>query len=909
MDSAQSVAAQVGLAPTARFVEAFERRFGVGPGLFRDLHAEPGVPPPHPRRTGSPPERTRGKGPRPAPRETNESNPVGLRESRRRLIRFPAFFPPRKSAGTSSGFGDFADARFSGRRQADADGRAFPPGGRMNGGKSRGRGQILEHSFLMADSSPSIRRRLRVEGIVQGVGFRPFVHRQARAHDLTGFVRNAGGGVQIEVQGSEAELEGFMKALRASPPSGTRIDLLTSEDIPVAPGAGFAIRESEAAAARGLAFAPDAATCADCLAEVEDPSSRWFGYPFTSCSACGPRFTIAIAAPFDRKRTAMQAFAPCAACRADYEDPAGRRFHAQTIACPACGPRLALLDAAGSAIDTADPVAQAAAWVGEGRIGALKGLGGFHLFCDATNPDAVETLRRRKRREAKPLAVMVGTLAEAKALGEATAPEADWLESPARPIVLLRHHAAGAVAPGVSAGLPHTGVMLPSTALHFLLLKAAGGRPLVMTSGNAGDEPTLFRDDAAVTRLGGIADFFLTHDREIHSRCDDSVVRLAGAQPILIRRARGYAPAPRIVRFESRRPTLAAGAQLKATFALGESNRAIVGHHLGDLDDLPALAGYESTIGDYERLFRIVPERFVHDLHPDYASTRYAIARANRESKPCVAVQHHHAHLAACLAENGFVDPALGVCFDGTGYGTDGAIWGGEFLVGGLRHVERAAHLKYVAMPGGEIAIREPWRMAAAYLTAAGLPPAEHLPSVPPAALRTVGRMIAQNINSPPTSSAGRFFDAMAALLGLRHAVAYEGQAAMELEALALGVAPDGVYEFAVSGTAPAIVDLAPTVRAVARDAAAGADRRQIAARIHATLAAMIEEVSVRLARHFNVKHVALTGGVFMNAVLLEQTHRRLSTAGFQVLLHARVPPNDGGISLGQLAVAAAQSS
>lgn len=761
---------------------------------------------------------------------------------------------------------------------------------------------------MLSPDAQLIRRGLRVSGVVQGVGFRPFAHSLARDHGVTGTVSNRGGAVEIEVQGTAQAVAAFVDELTRRAPTASRIDRVAIVELMPRTESEFAIHESATDESPGIAIAPDVATCPQCLADVDDASSHWGRYPFTSCSGCGPRFTVVTAAPYDRERTTMRPFPMCAACHADYLDPASRRFHAQTIACAQCGPKLALGNADGKPIDSPVQISQAATWILDGKIGTLKGIGGFHVFCDATNLTAVTELRRRKRRDEKPLAIMVDSLAEAKRRFEITPAEEQWLTSSARPIVLLRKRREIPLAAGISAGLAHTGVMLPYSALHHLLLKAVRGRPLVMTSGNAAQEPTAFRDDEAQARLPAIADFFLTHNREIVSRCDDSVVRLAGTQHIFIRRSRGYAPAPLVVPFRSPAPTLALGAQLKSAFALGEENRAIVSHHIGDLDDFETLIDYGSSIAHYERLFRLKPQVLIHDLHPDYASTHYAMQRATRERLRAVAVQHHHAHLASCLVDNNAVGPAIGVCFDGTGYGPDGAIWGGEFLVGDCRIAQRAAHLKYVPMPGGEKAIREPWRMAAAYLTQAGVAAEESLAAIPASQLRMVAQMMNQQINSPPTSSAGRFFDAMAALLGIRHVVAYEGQAAMELEALALTREAGGVYEFTLSEAEPLVIDFGPTVRAVAEDVRQKRESALIARRIHRTVALMIETVCRRVADRSGLTTVALSGGVFMNALLLEETHCRLAQAGFKVLLHTRVPPNDGGISLGQLAVGAAQS-
>jgi hydrogenase maturation protein HypF len=597
----------------------------------------------------------------------------------------------------------------------------------------------------------------------------------------------------------------------------------------------------------------------------------------------------------------MARFALCADCSAEYHDPGNRRFHAQPTCCPRCGPTLRALDSRGLAVDEIDPVAFAARELSRGRIGAMKGIGGYHLACDARNEQAVSALRTRKARDEKPFAVMVRDLEAAAALCRLSPEERALLASPARPIVLLERRAGAGVAASVAPRSPQLGLMLPYAPLHYLILREAGG-PLVMTSGNRSDEPIAYEDGDAFRRLEGIADFFLVHDRPIHTRCDDSVLRVAGGEPLPMRRSRGYAPLPVPLPLPLSRPTLALGGQLKATFALGAGRRAFVSHHLGDLDHPAALRAWEDSIARYREMCRIEPARLVHDLHPDYASTRWALASGLER----LGVQHHHAHFASCLAENGFTGPALGICFDGTGYGLDGTIWGGEFLAGTVGSVVRAAHLLPVPMPGGERAIREPWRMAVAHLRAAGEDTA--LPGVDPAAITAVRRMLDRSVNSPLTSSMGRLFDAVAAIAGARASqVTYEGQAAIALEWLATGLDPDGAYPVELFEQGDRlVVDTRPLVAAAAADARAGAGAARIGRRFHSAVVDLIAAVCGRLRRRTGLEAVALSGGVFVNAILAREAAVRLETDGFRVLRHRVVPPNDGGLCLGQLAAVCA---
>jgi hydrogenase maturation protein HypF len=750
-------------------------------------------------------------------------------------------------------------------------------------------------------ASVRARRSIAVEGVVQGVGFRPFVHGLASRLGLGGFVCNRAGGVLIEVEGESQALERFLEEVRQRPPPLARIEEITWLESPPRGEARFHIEESSAEPGGAVQISPDVATCEDCLREMLDPGDRRFRHPFLNCTNCGPRLTVVTGAPYDRERTTMARFALCPDCSAEYHDPSDRRFHAQPTCCPRCGPTLQPLDSRGAALDEPDPVAFAARELSRGRIGAIKGVGGYHLACDARSEPAVSELRRRKARDEKPFAMMVRDLAAAAALCRLSPEERALLASPARPIVLLDRREGGGVAASVAPRSPQLGLMLPYAPLQHLILREVGG-PLVMTSGNRSDEPIAHDDRDALERLSGIADFFLVHDRPIHTRCDDSVLRVAGNEPLPVRRSRGYAPLPIRLPLSLSRPALALGGQLKATFALGAAKRAFVSHHLGDLDHPAALRAWEESIARYQDLCRIEPARVVHDLHPDYASTRWALASGLER----FSVQHHHAHFASCLAENGFVGPALGVCFDGTGYGLDGTIWGGEFLAGDIGSVVRAAHLLPVPMPGGERAIREPWRMAVAHLRAAGEDDA--LPGVDPAALSAVRRMLERSVNSPLTSSMGRLFDAIAAIAGAcASEVSYEGQAAVALEWLATGLDPDRAYPVELFEQGDRlVVDTRPVVAAALADARAGAGAARIGRRFHSTVVEMIAAVCGRLRQRTGLATVALSGGVFVNAILAREAAARLEAGGFQVLRHRVVPPNDGGLCLGQLAAVSA---
>ncbi|WP_406699267.1 carbamoyltransferase HypF [Singulisphaera sp. Ch08] len=749
------------------------------------------------------------------------------------------------------------------------------------------------------------RRAISISGIVQGVGLRPFVFGLASQFGLRGFVKNQTGGVLIEVEGEDRSVDGFFVSLMNRPPPLAQFEEVTCKSCLPRNDICFRIESSSADATSLIFPSPDVATCDDCLAELFDPRDRRFRYPFLNCTNCGPRFTIIRNAPYDRERTTMESFVMCAECRAEYEDPHNRRFHAEPIACATCGPRLQAVDAHGESFASGeDSLAAAVAALRQGRIVALKGLGGYHLACLATDARSVAELRERKQRDAKPFALMVGDLAGACRIAEISTSEEALLQSRRRPIVLLRRRPGTDVVDAVAPGNRDLGVMLPYTPLHHLLLRSLEPTPLVMTSGNRSDEPIAFEDDDARERLSGIADLYLNHDRPIHMRCDDSVTRIVDGKELPLRRSRGHAPQPLNLPVACRRPTLALGGQLKATFALGRGRYAVLSHHLGDLDHYEAYRAYVEAIAHYERLFAFEPELIAHDLHPDYASTRYAAERGR--SVPLLAVQHHHAHVASCMAEHGLDEPVIGVAFDGTGYGTDGAVWGGEFLTGDFRAFRRAAHFRYVAMPGGEQAIREPWRMACAHLADAGQDGSAWFDRIQRPALRVVQQQLERRFNAPMTSSVGRLFDAVAALAGVGDRVRFEGEAAIALEGVASGTPAEHAYPFAIQPGPSLVVDTRPLIAAVVDDLRAGCKAARIGRRFHSTLVDLIAQVCGRLAAENGLGAVVLSGGVFMNVLLTAETVARLTEDGFRVYRHQRVPPNDGGLCLGQLAIAAA---
>ena len=734
-----------------------------------------------------------------------------------------------------------------------------------------------------------VRTEVRVEGIVQGVGFRPFVHGLATGLGLAGLVGNDARGVFIEVEGDPGTVERFLDGLRQPPPLAM-VERISTR--PLAPDGhrGFAIVGSDAGGRRAALVSADSATCADCLRELGDPADRRHAYPFVNCTGCGPRFTIVTDVPYDRPNTTMAGFVMCPDCAVEYHDPADRRFHAQPVCCPACGPRLALLDAGGRPLP-GEPIEAARSLLRHGGVLALKGLGGYHLAATAADESAVATLRSRKHREDKPFAVLVPDVPAARRLGALDTAEEAVLTGAGRPIVLLRRHADAPLAEAVAPGNRSIGVMLPYTPLHHLL----AAEPLVLTSGNVSDEPIAYRDEDALARLGPIADAFLTHDRPIHVRTDDSVTRVFRGRELPVRRSRGHVPRP-LPLPPGGPAVLACGAEQKNTFCLADGGRAFVSHHIGDLTNYETLRAYGEGIEHFGRLFAITPSVVAHDLHPDYLSTKYALD----QDLPVVGVQHHHAHIASCMADNEWYRPVIGVAFDGTGYGVDGTLWGGEFLVADLGGFERAGHLLPVPLPGGVAAIREPWRMAAAY----GVPADLEVARRNAARWDAVVALAERGLGSPPTSSAGRLFDAVSAVLGVRDRVTYEGQAAVELEQRA-DPHERGTYPVRLGDGSPFTVAGADLVASVVADLRAGVAVPSIAARFHNAMAGLVVAGATRVRERTGLTTVALSGGVFQNLLLLERAVAGLEAEGFAVLVHHRVPPNDGGISLGQAAVAA----
>ncbi|MGH3320566.1 MAG: carbamoyltransferase HypF [Streptosporangiaceae bacterium] len=745
---------------------------------------------------------------------------------------------------------------------------------------------------------------VRVEGIVQGVGFRPFVHSLAGRLGLAGFVGNDTLGVFVEIEGGRAAVDSFVDALQHDPPRLAVIDRVSVESMAPRGDTGFTIVSSDAGGERQALVSPDTATCDDCLREMFDPADRRYRYAFTNCTNCGPRFTIVRDVPYDRPSTTMAAFTMCADCAREYHDPTDRRFHAQPVCCPACGPTLQLIDAHGTEV-AGDPAVEAARLLDAGRVVAVKGLGGYHLAADAADEPAVAALRSRKHREDKAFAVMAPDLTAARDLCEIDADEERLLAGIGRPIVLSRRRHDARLAASVAPGNRFLGLMLPYTPVHHLLCRELG-RPFVLTSGNVSDEPIAYADEDAFSRLSGIAEYFLTHDRPIHVRADDSVTRVFRGRELPVRRSRGHVPRPLPLRWAFRRPVLACGAELKNTFCLGKAHRAFVSPHIGDLENYETLKSFTEGVEHFERLFEIVPELVAYDLHPEYLSTKYAL---DLDGVALVGVQHHHAHVASCLADNGEEGPVIGVALDGLGYGTDGTIWGGEFLVADLVGFERRGHLDPVPMPGGTAAIKQPWRMAAAYLDAAY---AGDIPRGLDIVRRRADRWhdvlaaARAEVNAPLTSSAGRLFDAVAAIAGVRDTINYEGQAAVELEQRADPDERDG-YNAELTGGEPFRLRGTDLVRSVVDDLRRGTDVARVAARFHNGLAAAIVASCVRIRESDGLSVVALSGGVFQNRLLLDRVVSSLEAEGFRVLVHSRVPPNDGGISLGQAAVAGAR--
>jgi hydrogenase maturation protein HypF len=782
---------------------------------------------------------------------------------------------------------------------------------------------IKEAGMSSVTDSTIQRRRILVQGIVQGVGFRPFVYGQAQRWSLVGSVLNDSRGVTIEVEGNVDALDHFQQALSQQAPPLARIDAMATELIPLCHEHSFMITHSQHGAERQVLISPDSAICDDCLHELFDPDDRRYHYPFINCTNCGPRFTIIQDVPYDRDKTTMRAFPMCRACKSEYNDPLNRRFHAQPNACPLCGPQVSLLDWHTNNVYSAlpmisDPMMAAAQSLMYGAIIAIKGLGGYHLACNALNMEAVQRLRLRKRREAKPFALMVPDIKTARLLCNVNAAEATLLQSYHRPIVLLEKRPDCPVAPDVAMSYSSLGIMLPYAPLHYVLLHTLASvvgpsQPtvLVMTSGNLSDEPIAYRDDDAQQRLAAIAEGMLTHNRTIHMRCDDSVMRIVAGGEQIFRRARGYAPEPILLSSDLPTSLLACGGHLKNTFCLGKGRQAFVSQHIGDLENLETLTSFHEGIDHFQRLFDIYPQAIAYDLHPEYLATKYAL---DSDILQKIGVQHHHAHIASVLAEHGLSGQIIGIAADGTGFGTDGAVWGCEIMQADCIDFERLAHLRYVPLPGGEQAVHQPWRMAAAYLAQAygsaflelDIPFVRRLDR---SKWRMLSQMIARGINSPPTSSLGRLFDAVAALLGLHDTVLYEGQAAIELEIVAAKDVQVDPYPFTVQRSAhtPAILDVAPMIRAIVGDIQQGLPVSQIASRFHYSIAELLAVIASDVRVLTGLNDVALSGGVFQNRLLLETLMQRLKAMDFQVYINRRVPPNDGGLSLGQLAVAAAR--
>jgi hydrogenase maturation protein HypF len=774
-------------------------------------------------------------------------------------------------------------------------------------------------------------RHIHITGVVQGVGFRPFVYGLAMRFGLPGWVCNTSAGVDIEVDGTGEALDRFVAALTDEAPPLARIDYVEAVDVEHNGFIAFEIRHSVARPDDFLPISPDITLCEDCRRELLDPNDRRYLYPFINCTNCGPRFTIIKDIPYDRPLTTMADFVMCQDCAREYADPLNRRFHAQPVACPRCGPEVWLVAGGRPVAAHSEAIVRVKRMLADGKIIAMKGLGGFHLACDATNDEAVAELRRRKDRIDKPFALMASSVKAIEQFCEITPVERALLESREHPIVLLKkrgsfpglQHISEHVAPGQST----LGVMLPYTPLHELLFHPSSliPHPLVMTSGNFSEEPIATGNDDALTRLAPLADAFLLHNRDIHIRCDDSVVRVFEDRELPIRRSRGYAPYPvKLPALQARipggdrreeagltdRPTiLAAGAELKNTFCVTRDGYAFLSQHVGDLENYETLRSFEDGIAHFERLFRIKPQIIAYDLHPNYLATRYALERAERDGLKAIGVQHHHAHIAACLAENNWQggQPVIGVAFDGTGYGTDGAIWGGEFLIADYHGFERVAHLDDMPLPGGDAAIHHPYRTALSYLHRAGvawtdnLAPVRAASSIEQAAIR---QQLQSGFNTFATSSMGRLFDAVASICGVRQDVNYEGQAAIELEALA-EEAEAALYAFEVE---PDRVRISGVIRAVVADVRSGVPASLISARFHNGLAQLVLDMCERIRRVRGLQAVALSGGVWQNVTLLHKTLDRLRAAKFTVYVHRLVPPNDGGLALGQAVVAACAS-
>jgi len=770
---------------------------------------------------------------------------------------------------------------------------------------------------LVKDKTQRTRCAVEVRGVVQGVGFRPFVYRLALEEGLAGQIGNDTDGVRIEIEGPEERLQSFLQRLRLEAPPLARIDSVAVRHLATTSDAAFRIVSSEVRGRVSTGIPADAATCPDCLRELLDPKDRRYRYPFLNCTNCGPRFTITRQIPYDRPQTSMAKFPMCPACQREYDDPLNRRFHAQPNACADCGPKVWLEDAEGATISADDAVAATIDRLLAGQIMAIKGIGGFHLSVDANNETAVMRLRERKHRYGKPLAVMVRDLEAARAVCALSAEEEALLTTPARPIVLARLRAASGLAENIAPGIPWLGLFLPYAPLQHLLFADQRVRALVMTSANLSEEPIAIDNQEARTRLGAIADAFLIHDREILQRCDDSVEAVVDGAPQLVRRARGFVPLGVPLPLDAP-PLLAVGGHLKNVFALARGRFVYQSQHLGDLESLAGLEFFNESLDHFMRTFEIEPQTVVHDLHPGYLSTSWAKEWAGERGLELIAVQHHHAHIAGCMAEHGLVGPVIGLALDGTGYGTDGRIWGGEVLLSNLQSFERFAHLEYASMPGGEKAIREPWRMALGALQAAGFDPTSpetlSLVGATEQEGRVIARMIERGINAPLTSSLGRLFDAVAAVVLERRVVDYVAQSAIELEGIAVDETDDepGYPMELLPGDwnrrEPARLSAARLWRALIGDSRAGVSKSRIAARFHSGIAEGFVAAATLARCATGIARVVLSGGCMHNRRLARQLRAKLEADGFEVFQHRSVSPGDGGLSYGQIVVVAAKS-
>jgi len=752
------------------------------------------------------------------------------------------------------------------------------------------------------------RARILIKGIVQGVGFRPFIYGLAKSYTLNGWVLNSTEGVSIEVEGDKDSLDEFVNQIRVKLPPLAMIDSIDLKYLTPVNYDGFVIRHSKGDKDKYVKISPDISICNDCLTELFDVDDRRYHYPFINCTNCGPRFTIIKDIPYDRENTTMQSFKMCPLCQAEYDDPMNRRFHAQPNACPVCGPSVTLEDLHGN-IECDDPINKAVELMIEGKIIAIKGIGGFHLACDATNDSAVKILRERKRRTFKPFAVMSANLEKIKEYCIVSDEENKLLQCIQRPIVLLKKLSGNLISESVAPNNNHIGVMLPYSPLHYVLLDNSL-LALVMTSGNISEEPIVVGNDEAKRRLSDLADYFLFHNRDIQMRCDDSVVKVWNGHQVMLRRSRGYAPHPIDLDF-SMKEILAYGGELKNTFCLTKDNHAFISHHIGDLQNIEAYKYYQDSIEHYKNLFRIKPEAMAYDLHPDYLSTRYAL---DQKDIKLIGVQHHHAHIVSNMAENGLKEKVIGVACDGTGYGTDGAIWGCEFMIADYASFQRRGHLKYVTLPGGDISTKETYRMAISYLYSVfgdelfdiNIPLFKRIDHKK---LAFIKRMIEKQINTPLTSSCGRLFDAVSSLINVRDDATYEAQAAIELEM----IAESGVSDIYGHNIIPIddqyIINLDDMFQEIISDLAHKVSKGIISAKFHNTVADFIVSMCEKLRLESDIQRVVLSGGTFQNTYLISEVTRRLGKKEFITYFHKRVPTNDGGISLGQAVVANIQMS